>query len=167
MSEWDDYDEDGDGEPTWVLRDLPGVEDVEKIMLTCLDHPNPKWAPARDEAEALAKKVAFQLFGIKPEDLEWSERLRDLGFNDEREWRRAFREPWGPVDVIELGWDISNGQGAPLLAAELFQPYLVAVGKSLLGHAPGAPVTDQELDTKAEYLSGNLSDEVAAWRRRR
>lgn len=133
-----------DGRPKFVLRSLPGVAELEAILDRCELHPNPKWAPARDEADALAAKLSRQHFGMTEAETRYQKNhLLRAHENEHNEsvWEFDFdflRRPFGRQlgDWEGLGWDVRRSDGGPMRALEFLGRQIIAATLEIAGHLP-------------------------------
>lgn len=147
-------------EVKYVLRDLPGVADLEAILDRCQEHPNPKWAPARDEAEVLAARLSRTHFGLTIDETRYQPNHLLKGYENEHNdiaWEHVFEfltlpfedqaEVWG-----DLGWDVRRADGAPLRSLEFLGRQIVAAALGIAGHEPGegelSPPEQQDIEAR-------------------
>jgi hypothetical protein len=143
----------------YVLRNLPGIVEVEQLLERAEQHQNPLWAPELDRAKALVHDVSRRIFGLSEQDTEWSLRAIRAGFEDYNEWEDHFwAESGGDRDVSELGWDVTDGQGEDLRCLPYFHRQIVCVAEELLGPSPNISGVSNEV------WQERLTDEVAKWR---
>lgn len=148
--------------PHRILRNLPGVAEIEALLVKAKAHPSFKWSDYWIEAQKQASQVGKRLFGLSAEDTEWTE--------DDLEEEGLSRPAWEAMirdnDPADLGWDISDGKGGTLLAVDLLRRQLVLVGLDEDGHEFGEEPTEEEIEADAEDAAEKLKAEVETWRRR-
>ena len=157
----------------YVLRALPGVAELEAILDRCELHPSPKWAPARDEAEALAAKLSHRHFGTADADTRYEKNHLLAAFENEHHlcvWEHDFdflRLPFDEQadDWEDLGWDVLRADGRPMRALEFLGRQIVAATMGLAGHLPDEVV---ELTMEAQQgIEAKLLADAAKFRRGR
>jgi len=163
--------------PQRILRNLPGVAEIEALLVKAKAHPSFKWSDYWLDAEKLASQVGKRLFGLSAEDTKWKPPDAEDGWDCEGAWEDEFLDydevSYGrggrPKDyaLADLGWDISDGSGGDLMAAELLYRQLVLVHFDIAGHEYGAKPSEEELQADAEAAAGKLEADVEAWRRKR
>lgn len=109
----------------YVLRDLPGVADLERLLTGCDQHPNPLWAPANERASRLADQIALDLFGITDDDVP-REHIDALDDNPEA----------AELLAQALGWGISDRVGETLMCFAWLAGPLIYASRGFGGHLP-------------------------------
>jgi hypothetical protein len=159
----------------FVLRELPGVAELEARLQRIEDHPNPEWAPEADGLEKAVDALSKRLFGITYDDTLYED---DEELSDEENlrafdaWRLHFQFLYlddederveKAVDLIwdAMGWDCTGGDGRYLLAYGQVARQLVCATKGLCGHLPGTPRSDAEIVADAEEWGEKLAREAA------
>jgi hypothetical protein len=134
----------------YVLRDLPGVAELEARLQRIGAHPNPEWAPEVDGRDDHVDRVARQLFGIT---------------EDEIGLRFGVDENPGLLEhVASLGWDLNSATGGPLLAVEyLITPIMVAIDGSA-GRLPDQPPSDEEIEQRSTDWETKIRAEAATFK---
>ncbi len=148
--------------PKYILRDLPGVADFAALLNKVDEHPNPNWAPEFDLIMPTALRLQRDLFGLTDGE------TRGYGLRGEAvdRWDAHFDDLDGEVETIiaamlELGWDVTDGQG------DRFEPFLyldraiVCAAKGLAGRLPDAPISDEEAEARATGWAASLEAEAA------
>lgn len=154
------------------LSALPGVADVEALLIKVRSNRNYKWTPEWDEAVRLVDKIGRRCLGVTLAETRWTPACRKLGWSTEDDWEDEFHA-WIPnasgtvqtaakYELSELGWDVSNDVGGELLCAELFYRLLVCVAKGMAGHEPGAELSEEARKVEAEKWAADL---VSSWER--
>lgn len=166
-----------------VLRDLPGVGELEALCAIIATHRNPEWAPERDGLTELAGKVSRALFGLTEDETHLDHAdLPDRDYDlDElitlsEEWERNFEFIYTEDSAAEaviwrtMGWDVGDGRGGVLLSLEHLSRQMVCAVLGLRGRMPGTPPSDEEISSRTEGLAEKLAAESAKFqlgRRRR
>jgi hypothetical protein len=158
--------------PTYVLRNLPGIAEIEALLVAAERHPNPNWAPERERAQARIEPTSRRLFGITADDTayvdepaldefenarlyeDWEDLLGKMAYAERDEIAGAWRE---------IRWDVWDATGRPLLCLEYFVRQIITVTMGQGGHLPGVRV---ELNEQQEQdLEARLRAEVEQHRR--
>lgn len=157
----------------YVLRDLPGVSEVEELLKKIEAHPNPAWAPENDNLPKISDRVSQRLFGIT-QDETW---LDDADISED-DWGDAW-EAWesnfrfaqeyfddGGDDAAQdakeleisalMGWDVTDGTGNILNSLGQFQRQIICASKGMRGRLPDAEMTDEETLVMAERWGQSL-----------
>lgn len=157
----------------YVLRNLPGIDEVEALLRKIEAHPNPAWAPENDQLPKVVERVSLQLFGITADDTEL-----DFEHLPDDEWQSAM-DQWdehfqfaecyfeglgddNEQDAVELGiwdslgWDVTNGSGAILDCLIYFRRQIVCAAKGLKGRLPNEEPSEEEAMDAAERWASTL-----------
>src|ERR1039458_2322339 len=104
----------------FVLRNLPGVAELEARLQRIEDHPNPHWAPELDGLAGTVDRLSDRLFGITDDDTDykWDEDLSEEENNSAfDEWERHFEAYCATADedeaVVAAGriiWDAMRSE---------------------------------------------------------
>lgn len=163
--------------PRYVLRNLPGIKEVEALLARIQAHPNPAWAPERDALDDLVERVSLTLFGMGQDDYlprseeapegatqeeflawatRWNEHFAFLDYypdddEDEEAADRAERLIWNA-----MGWDVTDGHGGLLPCLGYFERQIVCTTKGLRGRLPGTPMSEDEARDEAEAWGERL-----------
>lgn len=135
-----------------MLRDMPGVDDLEMKALMKPRFADPDMPEGRDEIDALA----VALFGLSLDAADEVERPAD--------WDRI--ERLSPSDMIEAfeaeGWDVTDKKRKPLrLLPHLALPLALAI-RGVAGELPFFA----EPDVKETDWGSNLAAEASRFRKR-
>ena len=135
-----------------MLRDMPGVDDLEMKALMKPRFADPDVPEGRDEIDALA----VALFGLSLDAADEVERPAD--------WDRI--ERLSPSDMIEAfeaeGWDVTDKKRKPLrLLPHLALPLALAI-RGVAGELPFFA----EPDVKETDWGSNLAAEASRFRKR-
>lgn len=109
----------------YVLRDLPGVADLERLVTTPEDHPNPQWDPITEQALRLSDEIALDVFGVTDADIP-QDHLDALDDNPEATELLA----------QALGWDIGDGAGETMGSFAWLAGPLIYASRGFGGHLP-------------------------------
>lgn len=152
--------------PKFVLRDLPGVAELE----AGLNLPNAEWAPENDDIQERGRAVARALFGVCDLDLEFDPPTDDETPEKARErydWEGMFEAVYCSEEEARpfwefLGWDVTDGKGHELrsLADErvsLGIPIIAAMRQLRGAHLPGAAPPTREKTPQEQ------ARDIAAW----
>jgi hypothetical protein len=163
----------------YVLRDLPGVAELEALIDKIDSHPNPAWAPEQDELPALVDRVSRALFGITRDDTRFDHEgaLADgLSFSEAEaaldRWEQNFgflyEDDDAPVRLIyeAMGWDVWNEEGGWMQALDCLDRQIVCVMKVLRGHLPG-DLDDEAAKVGAQDWGAKLAADAAKFRGRK
>lgn len=164
-----------DDRAQFVLRELPGVAELEALLEKIEEHPNPEWSPDRDHLPKMVDRISLALFGIARRDTEFREQ-EDGEDADQYErgwgaWEDQFWAPWSE-DADEqwelekkawsaLGWDVADADGEYLYAIEYLKRQIVCATNGLCGRLPGTPMTDEQAKTAAEDWGAKLAKEAS------
>ena len=157
----------------YVLRNLPGIDEVEALLRKIEAHPNPAWAPENDQLPKVVERVSLQLFGITSADTELDYEHLPSGEweseNDRWEQNFHFAEYYFEVpgddseqDAVErgiwesLGWDVTNGSGEMLDCLYHFQRQIICAAKGLKGRLPNEEPSEEEAADAAERWARTL-----------
>ena len=135
-----------------MLRDMPGVDDLEMKALMKPRFADPDVPEGRDEIDALS----IALFGLSLDAADDVERPAD--------WDRI--ERLSPSDMIEAfeaeGWDVTDKKRKPLrLLPHLALPLALAI-RGVAGELP----CFAEPDVKETDWGSNLAAEASRFRKR-
>lgn len=158
-------------EDTYVLRELSGVMEIERLLEAALKRPNPAWCEEREDAEKLADGVSKQLFGITAAETrhinnpyhsrEWNE---EHWAETEPYIRRGPPTNGDPAAIIEgfddYGWDVTDGAGAVLRCLTLFSRQIVLASKGIRGRLPDEGLSEEE----EEGIEARLRAEAAKFK---
>lgn len=157
----------------YVLRNLPGIGDVESLLKKIQAHPNPAWAPENDQLPGLLNRISLRLFGITADDTEfdytglppeewheaidaWEENFLfaeyyfdDLG--DDAEQDATALAIWET-----LGWDVTDGLGKVLGYLTHFDRQIICASKGLKGRLPNEEPSDEEAAEAAKRWANAL-----------
>jgi len=138
----------------FVLRELPGVIELEDRLRTIQRHPNPSLAPELDGLDEAVDQLSRRLFDIDAADTQFDE-ARD--WPEELDYEAALAGWEAHFEVAEvsqgdpaeyerliwslLGWDVADAHGLPLLCVAYLDRQMTCASKGLLGRPPTAPVT--------------------------
>ncbi|MBL8773890.1 MAG: hypothetical protein JNK30_21060 [Phenylobacterium sp.] len=156
-----------DDEVEYRLRDLPGVMEVEKLLIAAEASRSGKWSREFEEAQKLADKVSRRHFGIGEKETRYVDDDRLSRIENDwlgGSWDPCFQlyefenlpAPWAPWS--KLGWDVKGSDGRQLRALELFWRQLVAVGYGLAGRYPDeddGDLTESEKEAIAAKLAAD------------
>lgn len=135
----------------YVLRDLPGVAELEARLGRIAAHPSPLWAPDFDGLEDEVDRVILRNFGFR----------RDPDDSVEL-------EPDSMVDILTgRGWDLTDGQGGLLRSYFALVTAIGIVEEGLAGHLPGEPDDREMTPDETKDLEARLRLEVAKFRPKR
>lgn len=166
----------GDSEVEVIsLRDIPGVSEVEALLEAAERSPSGKWSREYEQAQKLADAISKRIFGIVEADTRYVDDDRLSRFDNDQlggNWEACFRDygrnnmpnpnaPWA-----ELYWDVTDGNGNPLRALELFWRQIVATEHGLCGHTPGYPADEMD-DQEAAAVERKLQEEASKFRPKR
>lgn len=154
-----------------LVRDLPGVAELEARLHAHYADKNSAWSPERDALAADSADLSRRLFGLADDDTEFDDAWVEEGgrFAGE-DWATAY-DRWeehfallrlgneaGARIVFEaMGWDVTDGRGEDLLSLDLIGRPLVCAAKGLLGRLPGSEITDQEAEDRAKAWGDRLA----------
>jgi hypothetical protein len=164
----------GMSEHRYVLRDLPGVAELEARLHRINAHPNPLWAPEADRLDEDVDYLSDWLFGITWADsfpsswdfpdltkreivhraYELDQHFAFLDYEDEHQ---------NPQVWAKLGWDITGKDGKPLLCLEKFDRQMVCSSHQIGGAKP----LEQLAHVAAEEWAQGLAEQAEAFRRRK
>ncbi len=164
----------------FILRDLPGVADIERSFA----NPNRHWAKENDDLGQRIDMVSVALFGITDADTEfefteaylrhhypWTfpdydrVKLRKTtsdamqSFNHEDELYKAWELHFRVMDLADqarlplfeaLGWDVLDETGSPLWCLDVFGRQIIAATKGLRGKLPDDGAAEALQDTREE-----------------
>ena len=135
-----------------MLRDMPGVDDLEMKALMKPRFADPDLPEGRDEIDALS----IALFGLSLDAADDVERPAD--------WDRI--ERLSPSDMVEVfeaeGWDVTDKKRKPLrLLPHLALPLALAM-RGVAGELPFVA----EPDVKETDWGSNLAAEASRFRKR-
>jgi hypothetical protein len=157
----------------YVLRNLPGIDEVEALLRKIQAHPNPAWAPENDQLPKVVERVSLRLFGITSNDtdLEFEQLPDDEWDSAIGQWEQNFHfaEYYAEVggddseqDAVELGiwesmgWDVTNGSGEMLDCLVHFQRQIICAAKGLKGRLPNEEPSEEEAVDAAERWASTL-----------
>jgi hypothetical protein len=135
----------------YVLRDLPGVAELEARLQRIEEHPNPEWAPEIDGLQDHVDRVSSRLFGITEEDIGLS---FDLDEN-----------PGLEEAIASLGWDLCDAAGEPLLALPYLVTQIMCATDGKAGRLPDAPISDEEVEARSKDWEAQIKAEAAKFKR--
>lgn len=139
----------------YVLRDLPGVAELEERLARIAAHPNPQWAPDADGLLDEVDRVSRRQFGLALTDMEdWEpEPEENLDFDE------AFAR--------DFGWDVADGRGKRLQSFAYLAAPIIYASRGLKGHLPDpaseAPLSEKEVSA----VEARLAAEAAKFRPKR
>ncbi len=137
----------------YVLRDLPGVADLEARLRRIEEHPNPNWAPELDGLSEEIDRVAKRLFGLTTEqvgaEVPLDENPQLIGILEEK------------------GWDLNGRDGQPMLCLAAFAAPLFAVAAGVGGHFPDQANQEPLSEKEASALEARLAADRAKFRPKR
>jgi hypothetical protein len=161
----------------YVLRDLPGVRELEDRLERIDAHQNPEWAPERDGLDEAVERLARRLFGIGFDDTRFDPDLDRSEAEIEAEWRRwelnfACLHPMDEDEdeaaakvFLAMGWDVTDVNGLDMLVLEHIGRELICATKGLRGHLPGVSVPLTAAEEKG--LEARLKAEADKFRKGR
>lgn len=158
-------------EPKYLLRDLPGVAELEDLLRRIEAEKNPEWTPLRDGLDDKVDRLSRNLFGVTAEDtnnLPSTFATNIIGFDARwNAWINEFYDGDEPYDLAALGWDLNDAAGDELKCADYFYDQIVAAHKGLMGRLPGAPRSDGEIAKNAADWARSLEADAHNWPRGR
>lgn len=160
-----------------VLRDLPGVAELEARLRSVAADPNPLKAPEAKDLERDVDNLSKRLFGITEADTDFDPEAGDYSRMPIDQvhaawdvWNAQFDEIGGtPEEIIAsfaaLGWDVTDGQGDVLKALDKLDCQILAVAKGLVPKLPRRGFSDAEPVERSEVWSANLTADAGRFRR--
>lgn len=161
----------------YILRELPGVAEVETILIECQSHPNPLWAPRRDDAYALAERISARFFGFTMKDtiLEVPYGTKPMEAREMKAAWEADYEDWLAgdnrqdaeliADWEDDGWDVTDGAGSTLLALEFFGRPIRAALLGYGGRMPDEARPDDDIASETAGWGEKLASDAAKFKR--
>jgi len=153
----------------YVLRDLPGVAELEDLLRRIAAEKNPAWTPLRDGLQDKIDRLSRSLFGITQEETDLPPPAFAsgiIGFDARYEaWIDEFYDGEEPVDPAALGWDLNDAAGEELKCADYFYDQIVAAHKGLMGRLPGAQKSDAEIAKDSKEWEARLRAEAGKFKR--
>lgn len=168
-----------------VLRDLPGVAELEARLTRIANHKSPLWTPDGDYLHEDVDRLSRELFGLTESDTYFDEDVEAAGLSEdlvEEAWDRweahfavlgeenehfFLRKPASNSLVAweAMGWDVSDGGGREMWATALLGRQIVALAKGLRkpGHSLQRALTDDE----TQEIEARLTAEAAKFRPKR
>jgi hypothetical protein len=128
----------------YVLRNLPGVADLEARVARIEAHANPEWAPDIDGLWDHVDEVSGRLFSLKASELE------DGVAEDAEETEFC------AIVAQELGWDLTGSDGKRLMCFEYLAAPIIYASRGLKGRMPDQPMSDEEAASDAELWARKL-----------
>lgn len=160
----------------WVLRDLPGVAELERRLEDISKHRYPTWAPGVDNLQDDVARLTRKLFDLDQFDTyspadEITEETTDEEYDRlYARWEENFKlldSDDGDAMLIvfdAMGWDVRDENGNVLMALDYIGRQVVCVAKGLKGSPPDpGGVTREAL----EDWETTLAAEAEQFRRRR
>jgi hypothetical protein len=138
----------------YVLRELPGVADLEARLQRMEAHPNPLWAPEFDDLWDHVDRVSRCLFGVTEDQIGLVFEVDEAG------------APWREF-LMEQGWNVDGPDGKPLLAFQYLVTAVICAVSGKAGRLPDAPLSDQEAQERAEDWGSDLAEEARRFRNER
>jgi hypothetical protein len=140
----------------YVLRELPGVAEMEARLARIEAHPSPLWAPEADNLGDDVDALVLNLFGLSHVAI----------FGDENS------KPVTEADLTPIkdgfdgaGWDVTDGAGKDLRIMSRIGLTMALVACGLAGQVRDAAAGRALTDTEAQGIEARLSAEVAKFRR--
>jgi hypothetical protein len=159
----------------YVLRDLPGVADLEARLKRIEVDPSGAWSKLRDGLQRDVDTLSRRLFDLT--DAETGHKadysLSDAdGRKSYDRWEQNFKCLYGGDDVLifvldAMGWDVVDEAGQVLRSFHYLDRQIVCVAKGLRGRAPPTDLQELELADVAEAWGDSLAEEAARFRARR
>lgn len=146
----------------WILRDLPGVAELEARYARIYAHPNPQWAPERDGLDEAVDDLGWQLFGFREDD------LFDLG--EEQFYETQDFATFYDIDeeliarFATLGWDITDGNGKRVTCHYDLAHRIVVAAKGLMGSLPTPDAIRSRSKVAPEDWGASLEAEARKFR---
>lgn len=158
---------------TYVLRDLPGVRELEAEAKRFWADKNREWSKEFDGIEERQDLLCRRLFGVTAEEVD--EIYAEPDEPRHRYWERVAEhrkhfEFWfedGAVEVFaSMGWDVCDERGEPLACLSWLARPLISAAKGLKGRLPDAPKSDAEIAANTEAFEAKMLADAEAFRRR-
>jgi hypothetical protein len=172
-----------DGKPRLVLRELPGVMDIERRLAL----PNANWTPENDDLDERCDILSMRYFGVTEKNtmFEWPE----LDLDDEAgdaaarkacaAWETHFEFLYHSFEQTAVIWaaggcDVTDGEGEPMQSLYKFGRQIIAALRELLPDArlptaedvTGPPkLTDLEIEKGLAGWEQQLAEEAGRFRR--
>ena len=101
----------------YILRELPGVRELEAMIQRIESHPNPEWSPEVDQLQPLCDRLSMRLFGIteaqtafdqqgiETREAQWETNFHLLRYDGGSKGREA-NAVWSL-----MGWDVTAEAG--------------------------------------------------------
>lgn len=160
----------------YVLRDLPGVAEIEARCKRIAAHPNPEWAPEKDGYASAVDAVSRRLFGLTEAETSYE---TDEALTAEEDqvafdrWEENFEFVYSDDDAAAallwdaLGWDTKDADGEDLACLHDFSLQMVCATKGLKGRLPGAPLSEAQAAEEASLWAQRISQEALTFQKRR
>ncbi len=161
----------------YVLRDLPGMSEIDALVQTIKAHPNPLWAPEIDQLPVALDRVSRRLFGITKSETDfddddayddlpadewneksaaWDEHFDFAEYYDEDLGSEAEQEAAELAIWESMGWDVTDGAGNKSAHFEYFYRQIICAAKGLKGRLPDGEMTEAESALSAERWARDL-----------
>jgi hypothetical protein len=153
----------------FVLRDLPGVAELE-ARLQCIErHPSKDWAPEADGLGESVDRISRSLFGITETETRLDGGADDATLGWELNFAFLYGEDHAATELIfdAMGWDILGQDDDWLLCLHSLSRQIVCVAKGLKGHLPGAEPDEASLARMANDWGASLAAQAERFRRGR
>lgn len=167
---------------TYVLRDLPGIAEIEPVAKAWHLDKNREWSKHFDDFNERLDVISKRLFGITEDDAYYSEPLPDEDMASWRERQDEWEErvdwlddvAWPDTPEIILntlkfihGWDVCDADGKVLACAPFFVTQIFVASQGWRGRLPGAPVSEAEMLESVERFEDKMLAEAEEFRRQR
>lgn len=165
-------------ERRFILRELPGVAEMEDHLKRAEADPSGSWSKLRDGLNEKTDALSVRLFGLAVADTHYPEATGE----DDEAWNRSFHrwednfaclnptaDGWAVTILIldAAGWDITDGKGKPLAILDYIGRQLVCVAKGLKGRQPGEVSADDEPLFDAAAVEKALAADAVAFKLRK
>ena len=122
---------------TWILRDLPGVGELEALLGRIAAHPNPEWAPERDVLDAAVTSLTQVLFGFTPDERQAKAEEEEVDELDSLFSPISDLSGAQLISIMETGgWDVTDGAGQAMRCAEYLALEIIAATTGFIGSPP-------------------------------
>jgi hypothetical protein len=165
--------------PRYILRDLPGVAELEHRLRQIDADPSGAWSKLRDGLDRDVDLLSRRHFGITQAETQY-QFAYSLPYEEnataQARWEEHFYclDGWRDEDeaamlliLDAMGWDVTDGAGRVIDSLRYFGRQIVCAAKGLKGRLPDTAPDETELAANTHVWARQLAAEAAKFQERR